>query len=168
MKRVYLSKKQKGVTLIEVIIATAIIAAIMIGVLSAFNAYVRVGLSNIKKTQAAFLAEEGTEALRFMRDKSWSETLGSFQTSEQYFFEYATSSGWSAVEEEPERRFDEFERSFIIKDVYRDADTKDIVSSTSPAAVLDLDIKRAVVKVDWSSSDTPVTISTYLTNLFDE
>ena len=66
MKRNY----KKGAALAEVLVAVFIFSVILMVLISANNLYLKSASSNISSAQAAYLAEEGIEAIHTIRDRS--------------------------------------------------------------------------------------------------
>ena len=157
------NNRQRGIGLVEVLVGVSIISASLVGLIGAFNLYVRAGLSNTEKLQALFLAEEGLEAVRFLRDSSFGGNIVPLSTAtDQYlYFEMGT---WSLSP--VATTTDIFTRTIVLDDVYRRTSDNDIVSvSSSDPKVLDPDARKVTVIVSWGRGTT--TIITYITDLFD-
>ena len=153
---------ERGAGLLEVVIGAAIIAVVLLGTVAAFQAFVRSGLATTAKLQASFLAEEGVEAMRSIRDRSWSEFAGLSGSTYHLVF----SSEWDATT--TTQTIDGvFARTVAVGDVYRRVSDSDIVASTSlDAKSLDPNTKRVEVEVIWGDTSTVESV-TYLTNLFE-
>ncbi|TSC57914.1 MAG: Uncharacterized protein Greene041679_224 [Parcubacteria group bacterium Greene0416_79] len=154
----------RGFSLVEVVIGAALILLSLIGLITAYSFYLKAGLKNTDRVKAAFLLEEGVEAVLLLRDGAWSN-LSSLTGGTWYYLAWNGSS-WSATT--TETVVDSvFTRTFRIDEVYRRDSDKDIVASTSPAAKsVDQNTKRVTVRV---ATDEGVTgeLATYLTNLFE-
>ena len=153
----------KGIGLVEVIISVSILTIIMIGLISTFNYYVGAGTRSTEKIQGVLLAEETLEALRYMRDSSWS-TIGDLATSTSYHLEF-TGVLWKASS--TQIVIDgKFEQTFTLDDVYRKDSDDDIVPlSSSDAKTLDPDTLLITVSI-LTGGATTTEIVTYMTNLF--
>ena len=66
---------QKGFGLLEVAVVSAIVLAVVLAVLSGFSKYIVISKGDIYETKANYLAEEGMEAVRILRDTSWSSNI---------------------------------------------------------------------------------------------
>ncbi len=134
----------KGLTLVEVVIASAIILAAIVTLLGVHTLYLKVALANTDSVKAAFLLEEGIEETRYLRDDSWSANIAGLTST--------TTS------------IDNFERMVTLSAVYRDSNG-DIVSS---GGTLDTNTKLITSSVSWmvNGATTTKSISTYLTNLY--
>lgn len=160
MKTRFLSRRNNGFTLIEVIVGLSVISLALVGLIAAYQLYIRAALKNTTTIKATHLAEEGLEALRLVRDSGYAATLGTLTASTTYYLRFSTStSAWTATTT-PETIDGIFARSFVLYNVYRNV-TDDIVAS----GTLDPDTKRAVVTV--TAGTETRTLTTYLTNLFD-
>ena len=155
MRRSY----DQGLTLVEVMIASAIILSAVMAMLGVYTLYLRVALSNGNAVKAAYLAEEGLEAVRFLRDDSWSARIVPLSNGTAYGI--ALSGGlWQAT---TTSWVGNFERTFTLSAVSRDTNS-DIVSS---GGTLDPNIRLVTASVSWTQAGATTTksISTYLTNL---
>lgn len=162
-------RKQHGFTLIEAIVAMSIFA---IGILGAAQMVLTAGrLSNESKdtVQAANYLEEGLEAVRSVRDSSWTDiaTNGTYHlTSDE-----AAITPWQLVPGGTES-IGKFTRTIEISNVRRaDTDEDGQLSASddivqSGGAFDDPDTKRIKAVISWQQGSRTVTrsISTYLTN----
>lgn len=152
----------RGFGLVEVVVGAAIIAVAFVGILSSFDISLRAGLANTQKIQAALYAEEGLEAVRYLRDSSWSTNLATLATSTPYYLVFrniwaiSTTTSLDGI----------FTRTITVDDVYRDATTKDIVPSSASSAI-DSNTLKVTASVTWPSSSATTSTATYLANLFN-
>lgn len=155
----------KGIGLVEVIVSVSILTVIIIGLISTFNYYVGAGIRSTAKIQGSLLAEETLEALRFMRDSSWSN-LGDLATGTPYHLEF-TGALWKAST--TKIMVDgTFEQVFVLGDVYRrDSDDDIIPFSSGDAKTLDPETLLITVSV-LKDAATTTEIVTYMTNLFQD
>jgi Tfp pilus assembly protein PilV len=136
-------KKNKGFFLIEVIIASAMIAGVIIVLLSTIQNSVEVSQRSLERTQASYLLEEGAEAVKSIRDDSWSSitTLTNGVTPQTV---------------------GNFTRSFVLGAVYRDGND-DIASS----GTLDTGTRMVTETVSWSTPNgtKSETLSFYIADI---
>ncbi len=153
--------RTKGFGLIEVVIGSAIITIGILGVITGFTTYVRYALSNERNIQAAYLLEEGVEAVTFLRDKGWTTYITPLTASTTYYLAY-NGSYWTATT--TKQYVEEFVRSFVITAVTRDANDKIAASGTN-----DPNTKKVTVTLQYhqGSSTTTKSISTYITNMYE-
>jgi len=157
-----IGNSQRGFSLVEVVIGTALIALALVGLAGAFSFYLKVGLKNTDALKGAFLAEEGVEAVTLLRDASWSN-LSLLATGTPYYLSW-NGSAWVATTT-PALIDGIFTRTITLGDLYRRTSDKDIVATSSPdAKTLDTDIKQVTVRVTAAGVDT--SLQTYLANIF--
>lgn len=153
----------EGLTLVEVMIATSIILVFLLALFGTHNMYLKTAFSGAKAVKAAYLAEEGIEVARFLRDSSWETNIVAFSTAIDYSLVFE-SGLWRATTTDIFID-DIFERKIVLSEVYRDSSAK-IVSS---GGTLDPNTRMVTVAISWESgaATTTKSISTYITNLFD-
>jgi hypothetical protein len=157
----FFQKKNAGLTIVEVVIASAIILAATLALIGVHGFYLKSALSNTDTVKAVHLAEEGIEGMRYLRDDSWQRNIESLSPDTPYGLELI-GGVWQAV---PNVWIDGMSRSVTISSVFRDS-SSDIVSG---GGTLDPNTVLVTSSVSWSSSGatTTKTIATYLTNLWD-
>jgi prepilin-type N-terminal cleavage/methylation domain-containing protein len=156
------SFNNRGFGLLEVVVAIAIITIAFLALLNVYSIEVRRALLTEDSTTATFLAEEGIEAIRIMRDTSWATRIASMPASTTRYLFFTGSTFLSTTS--PEYVYGRFLRSFTIFDVLRDGN--DDIASTG---TLDPNTKRVSVSVSWSANlgTTTKTLEAYLTNIFN-
>jgi len=159
-------KTNKGFGILEIVIASAIVSIALFSLLTVFIFTNRLNLQSNNKIRANFLVEEGIEALRFLRDASWSGNMDALSQGTDYYISFATmTSTWSIETVDPGLIDDLFLRKVILEDVYRDS-SDDIVT---PGGTLDPDTKKFTVEVEWQerTASSTIRVSTYLSDIFD-
>lgn len=153
--------RRRGTGLIEVMIASAIIILVVVGVGAAYRLVIRSSREVIRGTQASLLAEEGQEAARILRDNAW-KNVASSTIGTSYTLSW-TGSAWSLTTT-PSMIDGLFDRRVVFGSVYRNADD-DIASS----GTLDPQMRRVDVTVSWNNgfATTSRTVTSYLGNLFE-
>lgn len=148
--------------MVEVVIAAAIILVAVVTLLGVHNLYLKVALSSGNAAKAAYLAEEGIEAVRYLRDSSWSANIASLSLGVPYGVVFS-GGNWATTT--TNIYVENFQRTLVFSSVSRDS-SGDIVSS---GGTLDPDTLLLVSSVSWPSSGATTTqsISTYLTNLYE-
>lgn len=154
--------RPKGFGLLEIVIGLAVIALFLFGVLAVARLSLRLSEENANNIKAAFLLEEGTEALKILRDAGWQQNIASLAISGDYYLSF-NNGQWQA---DSSNIFIDglFERKLRLENVYRDSQDR-----LAESGALDANTKKASLFVSWRSrgATTTKTISTYLTNLFD-
>ncbi len=146
----------------EAVIAIAVCMVVLVGLSSVFNLMLKSALAGTAKIQAAYLEEEGLEAMRLLRDNSWDANIAS-RPADSGFYLVFDSGVWQITD--ANNPIDNiFERKITLADVYRDG-AQNIVST---AGTLDPNTKKVTVSVSWSDRGVTIvrSLSTYLTNVF--
>ena len=155
-------EKKNGISLVEVIVGAAITTLILSGLIAAYQLYFKTALANLRQVEAAFLAEEGAETLRFLRDGSWNN-LSSLTAGATYYLTFYNGN-WQAT---TSNIFVDgiFERKFVLTNVYRDGN-----DDIAPTGTLDLNTKKAVITLAWNNglATTSKSLEFYLTNFFGD
>ena len=155
--------KNKGFGLLEIAIGISVISLSIFSLTAVSNLALKLTEESAKNTQASFLLEEAVEALKILRDSSWSANIASLAPETVYYLSFANHN-WQATS--TNIYIDGiFERNFVFHDVNRDIND-DIVSS---GGLPDPDTKKLTVFVSWRSrnSTTTQSVSAYITNLFN-
>ncbi len=154
---------KNGSGFVEIIVGLSIIAVVSFTVAKSYDYYLRFALSRQNDIQAAFLAEEGIEAVKFLRDISWTEKILPLSPNVSYglLFDGATWQFTAA----PSPIYNIFYRTFVMEEVYRNSN--DQISGTG---VLDSGTRKLIVNVSYRNifGTTTKSISTYITNIFND
>ncbi len=152
--------REKGFLLVEVIIAIAIIMLSVLAAMSVTQKSVYVARQSLHLSQSGFLLEEGAEAVRILRDNSWTNISG--LTPGTSYYPAFSSSTWS-LSSTPST-VDIFTRTVSVANVNRDPGTGDISTSGNN----DAGTKLATVSVSWNESGTQMTrtLSFYIMDIF--
>lgn len=152
-------KHSGGFTLLEVIVAIALLLTFTIGTLAANTLATRTITINQKRSQANRLAHEAMEAILSIRAASF--TFISSGT----FYPVSTPTGWSLVS--GTQQVEEFTRSITITPASRaiacEADICDLVSA---GGITDPNTRHVSVSVVWDeeSGNQNITLSNLITN----
>ena len=133
------------------------------GIVAAFTTALRSVIGSTTRVQAAYLQEEGMDAVRILRDDSWTNNIAS-QTPGVAFYLTFDGTTWKST---TTNTFIDtvFMRTATLDSVYRNG-SQDIVSS---GGNLDANTRKVTVSVSWADrgATTTQTLATYLTNLFN-
>lgn len=156
------SHLSKGFSVAEAVVAVFLISLVIISVWEIYTLYLKISLANPSYFKASFLAEEGVEAVKFMRDANWTQNIGTLTSGTPYMVEF-NSTNWQFVDT-PYLIDGRFDRRLIFSDVYRDV-SGNIVESGN----YDPKTKKVDVEVSWLKDGATTTrrISTYVTNIFN-
>lgn len=152
---------RSGFALVETVIASAIVASFIITLSLVNSRYLGYALDHSDSMKASFLLEESLEAVRFMRDDSWSGNIETLTTGNNFYL-YWDGSSWEGTT--TLALSDGMYRQIMLQDVYRDAE-----QSIAPSGTLDPDTKFVTATVSWASKTGTSTkvLKSYITNVFD-
>jgi len=77
--------KNTGFSIVEIVVATAIIGVSVVGIVAALNSFLYLSISNTNKAQAALLLEESLEVTQYIRDKSWTGNIAILNPGTEYY-----------------------------------------------------------------------------------
>ncbi len=156
------SFSRNGFSLVEVLVATSVILIFLASLIGAYNTYLHISLSNIREVKATFLTEETIEAVKILRDDSWSNFVLPLTAEVPYRLTWNGSS-WRAT---TTNTFIDstFDRTFTLSSVSRDSQSEIVTSG----GTVDPNTKKISVSVSWFESGATTTkiLESYVTNLF--
>ena len=154
-------KLKAGISLIEVVVGSAIVLVVVLALTQSYNTYIRYALGNQNNTRANFLLEEGIETLILMRDESWNTNILTLSNSTTYYL-YFNGTKWVSTTT-PQYIDTDFIRSFVLSAVNRD--TNDDIATVG---TLDSNLKKATVTFSYwqGHATTTKSLSTFITNLY--
>ena len=146
--------------IVEILVATSIITVSILATTAVTQKSISVSRQAFHATQAAFLLEEGAEAVRILRDNAWSN-ISSLTPNTNY---YPTFSGGTWILSTTPNTIGIFTRTVNIALVNRDNTTKDIGSTGTD----DAGTKLVTVTVFWLEGGVTITktLSFYIINIF--
>jgi hypothetical protein len=152
------SRYTRGISVVEIIIATGIISLFMIYISQSYANFVYLSAANIAKIQASFLLDEGVEAVKTIRAESWSK----IPMSGTYYL-YWNTNRWSATST-PRLVDNIFLRTLVFSSVNRDASFNIASGGTG-----DSDSRKVDLSVAWldKGATTTKSISMYVFNIFN-
>jgi type II secretory pathway pseudopilin PulG len=151
---------QSGVTLVEVVIGIGIISVSLVAIGLSINTYVAARSALLNNLKATYLAEEGYEIIRAVRDTNWN-TIDALTTNGTYYLD--VSGVAPVINTTPEIIDADFRRSFVLRAVYRNG-SDDIVSSTTVGAVVDDGSRQFDIFVSGPNGTT--TFQAILSNIY--
>ncbi len=146
--------------MVEIIIVVSIILVSVLITMSVAQKSIVVSRQALHISQAAFLLEEGAEAIRIVRDNAWSN-ISNLTVSTNY---YPTLSGNTWILSSTPNTVGIFTRTVSVANVNRDASTGDISSSGTN----DAGTKLVTVTVSWTDGGEVAskTLSFYINDIF--
>lgn len=150
-----------GFTLVEVLVACVIISTTVLALMSATSKSIELSSKALRQVQANMLLEEGAEAVKSVRDNSWTG-ISNLNVNTNYYLAFS-GNVWN-LSTSPGTAIDGiFTRKIIFAPVYRNA-TYDIAQT----GTLDPDIEKVTVTVSWKSPGgaSSKDLSFYAANIF--
>lgn len=153
--------KIRAFTSIEMAVGVSIAGVILVYTMYSIMQFVNSARDITQKTEAIYLAEDGLELVRFMRDEDWT-TLSGFTLNTPL---YVAVSAAAIVPTTTPEIVDGFTRSFTMQNLYRNSSTDDIVASTTGGSIIDPNGRYVTMTVGWGTAGEYVALSTILTNI---
>ena len=156
---------KKGSGLVEILVAVFIFTIILGSLITASNAYLSGAGANLISTKGAYLAEEGIEAVKTIRDSGWTN-INALSNDTNYYLYFDTSSSTDNIWEATTTANvtdSNFIRTFVLNSVSRDTNGR----ITQNGGTLDSKTKQLTVSVSWISNNSTTTksLSTYITKI---
>jgi prepilin-type N-terminal cleavage/methylation domain-containing protein len=160
LKRAFL---HKGISLIEILVAVTVISVGILILIISYNTYLTFALQNDKHIQAAYLAEEGLEAMTYLRDFGWNK-ISSLSTTTPYYLTWSPTASYWQTTTTPQTIDGVFVRTISVADVKRDVNKKIATTGT-----YDPDTKYVTTSIAYKTgaATTTKTMSTYIVNLYN-
>ena len=165
MGRQHSSQLKKGVSLIEVIVGSAIISGVLLSLGLVAEYSIKVTAIGTERLQAGDLVIENMEGLKSIRDMGWTANIAPLTSGMTYYLAYSTTTNtYSATTTVPALIDGKFTRTFVLYDVYRDANDR-----IAPSGTLDPNTKKIFITVTWTSRNKArsETLQTYTSNIFN-
>lgn len=156
-------KRDKGISLVELLVGAAILTMFIVALVVVFQNFLVQSFNSVEKVQASYLAEEGIEVFKALRDDGWEENIADLEEGTVYYLNFSDGA-WQLVSSQPALIEGSFDRALIIEEVYRDG-SDDI----SDSGTVDPNTKKVSVSVSWLQGNATTTnvVSTYVTNFHE-
>lgn len=161
MKRLILNTKRNGMTSIEIVIGVSIAGIVLVYSMYAIMEFVNSARDISAKTEALYLAEDGLELVRYIRDNDWAN-ISSLSVNNTHYLQVTTTTVQTTASPEI---VDTFSRSFRIQNVYRNPGNEDIIASTTGGAVVDTGSKYVTMTVSWGTPVKSVSLTTIIADI---
>lgn len=157
-----MKKNKKGFSLIDIIVALAIIGLVFIGIYQLFIISTQASYTRSKKMEAVQLAQETIEAVRTLRNNGWTDNMTTLAEDTEYYL-VLSGDEWTLSVIPTSLINDLFDRTVLLESVYRDED-----DNIADSGTLDPKTKKVVATVEWQERGqiNSVVLETYLTNFF--
>ncbi len=153
--------RTKGVSAVELLVGVSIAALILISASYSITLFMDASHEVSEKTQALYLAEDGLELTRFVRDNDWAN-ISALTMGTTYYFDVTDSSVGLGLTPEV---IGGYSREVVFENVYRDTTTLDIVASTTVGSSADPSTKYVTVTVVWGVPSRTVSLTSILADV---
>jgi type II secretory pathway pseudopilin PulG len=160
LEKIGTRRVSKGTFLVEVVIVVSIITLMLLATMQITALSTRISRRALAETQVAFLAEEGADVVRLIRDAGWN-SFSALTTGTPYYLVHGVG-GWTLTTS-PTLVDSMFTRSVVFSTVNRDGND-DIVTS---GGTLDSGTRKVTVTISWNDGSEIVTkaLTFYLTDI---
>lgn len=151
---------QKGAGLVEILIAVSIIATSFFAITQISIMAMTAAQDRTDKVRALEFAQEGIEAVRSMRDGSFTNNIGVLTFGSTY---YAVISGgkWTLSASNPGVLSGKFTRTVVLNNVSRDINDNIVTAGGTN----DPKTKKATVTVSWGNPVKTVQLIAYIADI---
>jgi type II secretory pathway pseudopilin PulG len=149
-----------GVGLIEIVVVIAVIGVTFLGFYQLIALSIRPIQESARASQAAYLAQEGIEAVRTLRNESWGSNITPL-VDEANYYPGVSAGNWTLAATDPGPIDGLYRRTVTVHEVFRDAD-----DNINPTGTLDEKTKKVTARVSWDErgKGKEVTLTTYVTD----
>lgn len=157
------NNRKKGLSLVEVIIATAIISTSMIYIAKSYSDFVFLSSANTARVQATFLLDEAVEAVKTLRGESWSK-ISTLNTATPYYLVWDANLNKWTLTLTPSVIDGVFTRTLEFLPVNRDVNFNIATVGTA-----DTGSRQVSISVSWSDHGVTVakSIGMYIFNILN-
>ncbi len=153
----------KGISIVEIIVASAIISVSVIGIVGAIQVYLKIVYQNTRETQAVLLLDESAEALQYLRDDSYETYITDSDLNTPYSL-FWNGTGYELGTSTITLPY-EMTRTVTFTEVRRSSSDQIVLSGGD----VDDDTVVANIDISWPYKDATTTISSQvlLHNIYD-
>lgn len=156
---------QKGIAMVEVLVASAIMTLVILGVMYGTTRLLQISNRSVSAVQATALLAESAEVLTALRDESW-ENISTLSQSETHTIAFNDAQlSWGTVLYQPGTNGlvdGKYTRTFTVSPVYRNADDDIAETGTLDEGTLFIE-----TIVSWQQNNTEIQreLSFYLADI---
>lgn len=156
---VAIAGRQKGISIVEVIVGISVIAIIFGSFLELARYNLKIQEMSNKKIQAMNVAIEAIEAVRSVRDESW-DNISALSAGTNYYPDISGNK-WILNSANPGPVNTLYSRRVVFETVYRDVNDDISASGTE-----DTETRKVTAYVEWTDrgKTSQIDLSTYITN----
>lgn len=149
MQQASAKKNNKGLSVLEIVVAVGIMSLVVFSLGKVNETALRLSSESADRSEASLLLNEGMEAVRFLRDKSWGQKISLLTLGQNYYLAFATSTGYMATTTAPALIDGKFTRTVVFSEALRDEeDTLASSGANDPSA------RKVTIIVSWQNRDS--------------
>lgn len=150
----------RGIGVVEIVVVVGIVSIIVLSIFQLVVVATRPIAFGSRQAEATYLAEEGIEAVRLLRNESWTTKIATLTDSATYY-PVLVSNAWTLASTNPGPINGTYTRTIVVSTAVRDG-SDDISSTGTP----DPKTKKVTATVSWveHGQNQSVILETYLTN----
>lgn len=154
---------RQGFSVVELLVVAGIAGLVLVGIGQLVLLASKPISMGIRESEAIFLAAEGLEAVRALRNESWTDTIAPLTTAAAYY-PLIANNRWTLTQQDPGLLQGMYSRTIIMREAYRN-DADDL----SDSGTVDPNTRRVEATVSWNEhgSEKSVVLETYITNFLD-
>ena len=153
-------RNESGFGLVEIIVVVVIVTVSFLSIM-AFFLFSRASTFKAQRNaEATSLTEQAIEAVRKLRDESWTSNIATLSNSSTYFLKLQNNNRWVLQTTNPNPS------SFYTTSVVLSAVNRDASSNIADVGTNDPNTRKLVATTSWnnSGSNSSVVLTTYITN----
>ena len=154
------NSNERGISVAEVIIAIAVVSTVFFAIAQVSILALRASADRNTKAKALAITQEGMEAVRSIRDASWTTNIAGLSFGVTYYIT-ASSSQWALTQTNPGLIENKFTRTVILDNVSRNIND-DIVDT---GGTNDIYTKKITVTVLWGSQGKNMKLVGYIMDI---
>ena len=154
------NSNERGISVAEVIIAIAVVSTVFFAIAQVSILALRASADRNTKAKALAITQEGMEAVRSIRDASWTTNIAGLTFAATYYIT-ASSSQWTLTQANPGLIENKFTRTVILDNVSRNIND-DIVDT---GGTNDIYTKKITVTVLWGSQGKNMKLVGYIMDI---
>lgn len=153
----------RGFGVVEIVVVAGLASVALVSILQLAVVVNRPIAAGVREAEATYLAEEALEAVRVVRNESWTDNIDPLANDTTYY-PIIASSAWTLTTTDPGPLQARYTRTVTFGEVYRDDD--DNISDTGE---LDPKTRKVTATVSWTEhgQSKNVTLETYITNFLN-
>lgn len=146
----------KGISIVEIIVASAIIATSVVGIVGAIQIYLKIVHQNTRETQAVLLLDETAEALQSIRDTDYDLYIANTSLNSMYtiFWDGSKYQLSTSTINLPYN----MTRAITFQNVSRDGSDQIVANG----GTVDPNTKKAIITISWPYTNETKTITSEL------